>query len=120
MRRNPIAALGVLLALGPASAFAAAGDIWHGSNRYQEYAPLEVTRPTPDHVVIYETRSYDTAPIVVERSYTYEPGYVYYYEPRTVYLARVDDDWVKDLNPETGQRIGDGLFNKRGPNDFGN
>jgi hypothetical protein len=118
MRRTPIAAIGAVLALASAGAFAAAGDAWYGTNRFQDFAPIEVTRASPDHVIIYESSVLDPAPVIIERSY--EPAVVYYYEPSgTVYLARVEDDWVKDLNPQTGQRVGDGLFNRQGPNDFG-
>ena len=117
MKPIPLAALAATLAL-PAAAFAASGDSWSGTNRYREQAPIEVTPLQPgDRVVVHDTSI--STPVFVERSYTYEPGYVYYYEPREVYVARADQDWVKELNPQTGQRIGQGLFNRRGPNDFG-
>ena len=116
MRLNRLAALAAALAI-PTAALAASGDSWSGSNRYREHAPIEVTALQPgDRVVVYETST--STPVYVERTYTYEPGYVYY-EPREVLVYRADSDWVKDLNPQTGQRIGEGLFNRRGPNDFG-
>ena len=119
MKRLTIPALAMALAAASGAALAVSGDTWSGTNRYREVAPLEVTTLQPgDQVIVYETSSYST-PVYVERTYAYEPGYVYYYEPAYAYGYSPDNDWVKDLNPQTKQRIGDGLFNRRGPNDFG-
>ena len=117
MKRTPIALLGAALALSSTAALAAAGDRWHGSNRY-DYSrtePVEVTRVAPAEVLAYEERYERTypAPVYVEREYRYE------YEPREVYVYRDNADYTKPLNPQTGHYIGRGLFNKRGPNDFG-
>jgi hypothetical protein len=112
-------ALGVALALSASAAVAVSGDTWSGTNRYRESAPIEVTTLRPgEQVIVYAENSVST-PVIVDRSYSYDPRYVYYYEPREVYVQRAERDWVKDLNPQTGQRVGDGLFNRRGPNDFG-
>jgi hypothetical protein len=116
MKRTSLAALGVAAALVAPAAFAASGDAWHGTNAYREYAPVEITTRPAERVYWYEER---TAPVVIERRYVYEPRYDAYDYPEPIYVARADDDWVKDLNPQTGHRIGDGLFNKQGPNDFG-
>ena len=117
MKRTPLAALAFAAAALSTGAIAASGDHWSGTNRYREYAPVEVTTLRPgEQIIVYENES---RPVYVERTYTYDPGYVYYYEPAYVYGYSPDHDWVKDLNPQTGHRIGDGLFNKQGPNDFG-
>ena len=114
MKRTPLTALVLAAAVVSTGALAASGDQWSGTNRYRESAPIEVTTLRPgDRVIVYENES-SSRPVHVERTYTYEPGRVYYYEPYSP-----DKDWVKDLNPQTGHRIGDGLFNKTGPNDFG-
>jgi hypothetical protein len=117
MKRTLFAAVALGLAAGPV--LAASGDTWYGTNRYRSEAPIEVTTALPaDRVIVYQ-ESTSSTPVFVERSYVADPAYVYYYEPRDVYVMRTESDWVKELNPQTGQRIGDGLFNRRGPNDFG-
>ena len=117
MKRTSLALGLAAAALASPAAFAASGDAWYGTNAYREYAPVEITTTLPaERVYWYEER---TAPVVIERRYVYEPRHEAYYAPDVVYVARAGDDWVKDLNPQTGHRIGDGLFNKQGPNDFG-
>ena len=109
MKANRIAMIGIGLAAAAASsaAFAMAGDTWYGTyrgdtsyvqvepsgDRYVYVAPYEVTRVEPAPPVVYEQRYY------VERPYY--------------------RDYIAELNPQTGQFIGHGLFNDRGPNDFG-
>ena len=121
MKRIPLSALGIAAALSATAVSAGSGDTWSGTNRYRDSAPIEVTTLRPgERVIVYEEgTAYAPAPVYVERTYAYQPGYVYYYEPAPAYRY-ADNDWVKDLNPQTGQRIGDGLFNRQGPNDFGN
>ena len=119
MKRSHAAATALALAATSTVAVARSGDMWSGTSRHREYAPLEVTELQPgDSVVVYGT-SESSTPLVVERTQAYEPGYVHYYEPRYVHRQGADNDWVKDLNPQTGHRIGGGLFNREGPNDFG-
>ena len=119
MKRTPLIALGLAAALSATAVHARSGDTWAGTNRYRDSAPIEVTTLRPgERVIVYEETTLP-APAYVERSYAYQPGYVYYYEPAYAYRYGTDSDWVKDLNPQTGQRIGDGLFNRQGPNDFG-
>ena len=119
MKRTSLTALTLAAAALSTGALAASGDQWSGTNRYREVAPIEVTTLRPgDRVIVYENES-SSRPVYVERTYTYDPGYVHYYEPNYTYRYSPDNDWVKDLNPQTGHRIGDGLFNQQGPNDFG-
>jgi|SRR6185503_13819816 len=124
MKANRIAMIGIGLAAAAASsaAFAMAGDTWYGTyrgdtsyvqvepsgDRYVYVAPYEVTRVEPAPPVVYEQRYY----VVPERRVIVE-GDRYYVE-RPYYR-----DYIAELNPQTGQFIGHGLFNDRGPNDFG-
>jgi hypothetical protein len=119
MKRTLLAATALALAATSTMALARSGDMWSGSNVHREYAPIEVTTLQPGDAVIVQGTSTVATPVIVERTYVSEPAYVHYYEPAYVYRHDASNDWVKDLNPETGQRIGDGLFNRRGPNDFG-
>jgi hypothetical protein len=120
MKRTLLAATALALAATSTMALARSGDMWSGTNVHREYAPIEVTTLQPGDTVIVQGTSSVSTPVLVERAYVSEPAYVYYYEPTYVYRHHTaDNDWVKDLNPETGQRIGDGLFNRTGPNDFG-
>ena len=121
MKRTLLAATTLALAATSSLALARSGDMWSGTNAHRESAPIEVTRLQPGDTVIVQGTSTVSTPVFVERAYVREPAYVYYYEPAYVYRQHAaHNDWVKDLNPQTGQRIGDGLFNRRGPNDFGN
>lgn len=122
MNRPRIATLGIALALASTAAWSAAGDAWYGTHRdFERRVPVEVIA-APADVVVYEER---LAPrhvivprhVVVEREYVYGPRYVY--APREIVVLRDDRDAVAALNPETGHRIERGLFNRRGPNDFG-
>ena len=119
MKRPCLAFAALALAAGSTVAVARSGDTWSGTNRHREYASVEVTGVQPAQtVIVYDTNTM-AAPLIVERSYAYQPEVVYYHEPRYVRRYSPDHDWVKDLNPQTGHRIGDGLFNREGPNDFG-
>lgn len=120
MKRALITATALALAATSGAALARSGDMWSGSNVHREYAPIEITTLQPGDTVIVHGTSTVSTPVLVERTYVGEPAYVYYYEPAYAYRDQaVDSDWVKDLNPQTGHRIGDGLFNLTGPNDFG-
>ena len=120
MKQTRIAA-GIVLALASTAAMAASGDRWYGSNTQREVVrdPIVVERvyldgvpAYPERGVIYEERYVRPAPVIVERTYVVGP--------ETYDLRRGGyEDPVKRLNPETGHLIGQGLFNKTGPNDFG-
>ncbi len=119
MNRPRIAALGVALALSPVAAWSAAGDAWYGTNRTFERVPVEVTRALPADTVVYEERVVTPRPVIVERRYIAAPRETIVHEPYDIVVLRDDRDFVSYLNPETGHRIGRGLFNTTGPNDFG-
>ena len=120
MKRILLAVGALTLAAASTTTMARSGDRWFGSNVHREYAPIEVTPLQPGDSLIVEGTSTVTTPVYIERTYVREPAYVYYYEPAYAYRHQTaDNDWVKNLNPQTGQRVGDGLFNRRGPNDFG-
>ena len=114
MKQTRIAA-GLVLALASTAGMAASGDQWYGTNRGIVHEPIVVERVVvpereilyPDREIVYIEREV-RAPVIVERRYV-EPGYAGLYE----------SNMVKPLNPETGHLIGQGLFNKWGPNDFG-
>ena len=118
MKRTRIAAA-IALALASTAAMAVSGDRWYGANTEIVREPVVVERvyldrypAYPERGVIYEERYVRPAPVIVERTYVVTgPEYVV---PRGGY-----EDPVKALNPETGHLIGQGLFNKKGPNDFG-
>lgn len=115
-----IVQLGLALTMiGATAALAATGDRWYGTYRDGDYVrvePVEVTRVAPREVYVYDER-YDSRPIVIERDYTYAPRE--YVVVPDYYYRTYDDNFVKPLNPETGHLIDHGLFNRRGPNDFG-
>lgn len=72
--------------------------------------PIIAARPYPEREIVVERRIVTPEPVVVERTYVVNPPYAY---------AVREADPVKRLNPETGHYIGQGLFNRTGPNDFG-
>ncbi|HET7730579.1 MAG TPA: hypothetical protein VFK48_11150 [Usitatibacter sp.] len=120
MNRPKIAALALALAAASTGAAAAAGDRWYGSSRdIVITAPVEVTRVYDEPVilengrVIYQERIAAPVmerPVIVERDYVvYEPAYRVV--PREAYFD--------PLHPQSGHGIGTGLFNRKGPNDFG-
>jgi len=118
MKRPRIAVLALALAAASTGALAAAGDTWYGTSRdtvlttpgeevvriYND--PLYVDRDR----VIYEERI--ASPVYVEREYVVLDG------PDYVVISR-EDPLFDPLHPQTGQRVGQGLFNGTGPNDFG-
>jgi hypothetical protein len=121
MRSNRIIA-GVAFALASTGALAVSGERWQGTNRgFAEVPePIVVTRTVPDSAYVYtyperdvviERRIVAPEPVLVERTYVVDPPYAY--------LVSREPDMVKRLNPETGHYIGQGLFNRTGPNDFG-
>ena len=123
---NRIARLGIALALGACATAASAQVVeryvTYGGDVYVRPAPVEVVRvenAAPREVIVYDARY--AAPAVVARDYSYRdypyagpretivvqaaPGYSYpMYDPR---------------HPQMGHLIDQGLFNRRGPNDFG-
>ena len=117
MKRPRIAALALALAAASTGAVAAAGDTWYGTNRHSDVVietPVEVTRadtyPAIEDRVIYEERI--ASPAYVEREYVILDGPEYVVVPR-------EDPLFDPLHPQMGQRVGQGLFNRKGPNDFG-
>lgn len=117
MKQTRITA-GLVLALASTAVFAASGDQWYGTHRGIVYEPIvEPIRVDvvsdrellyPDRELVYVERDVMSAPLIVDRSYVERPGYGVY-----------ESNMIKPLNPETGHLIGHGLFNTRGPNDFG-
>jgi len=111
MKRTAFAlALG---ALSTTAAMAAAGDAWYGTNRDTRVlvAPtITYTEPIPaDRVTIY----YDQpAPVIVQREYVSQPYGVVVVEP-----VRQNELFV--VEPRTYSTVEHGLFNRKGPNDFG-
>lgn len=120
MNRPEFAVLALALAAASTGAAAAAGDRWYGANRDIVVAtPVEATRVYREPVildsdrVIYQERIAAPVierPVIVERDYVvYEPAYRVI--PREAYFD--------PLHPQSGHGIGTGLFNRKGPNDFG-
>ena len=125
MQRNHIA-IAAALALGTlaSAAFAANGDAWYGSNRAERsvtepsFGPLPPqpmnppVAPLPGESVTVYYEDPAPAPVIVEREYVREPSYVIERDaPRENPLFHVD--------PQSRPTIDHGLFNRRGPNDFG-
>lgn len=115
MKRTAFAlALGVL---STTAAMAAPGDAWYGTNRDGVTVSPPVTYvetvPAPrDGVTVYYDEPVRTAPVIVERSYVREPYDVVVVEP-------VHDNDLFYVTPRTYSSIDHGLFNRKGPNDFG-
>ena len=117
MKRPRIAVLALGLAAASTGAIAASGDAWYGTNRYSDVViatPVEVTRvhtdPAIEDRVVYTERV--ASPVYVEREYVVLDA------PEYVVIAR-EDPLFDPLHPQMGQRVGQGLFNKEGLNDFG-
>ena len=122
MRCNRIAA-GVALALASTAAMAASGDTWNGTNRYLVTTPdpVVVMRVAPDRDYVY---TYPQRDVVIERRVLAPSAVVVervYEAPPRDYVVYRRYDSVAALNPQTGPRIGNGLFPRpgEGPNDFG-
>ena len=120
-------ALALASALAAPAALANAGDMWRGSYLGPEYVTVqpvevqavEVTRVVPaDNVVVYEDRVIRGEPVIVEESYAYTWPTEILHRPGYPDLSGYPDR-TSALNPQTGQLIDYGLFNRRGPNDFG-
>lgn len=102
-------------ALSTTAAMAASGDAWYGSSRVIREDPVLIApavtfnEPLPaDGVTVY----YDQpAPVIVERGYVTRPDYV------VVEPVRDNDLFV--VEPRTYSSVEHGLFNRKGPNDFG-
>jgi hypothetical protein len=111
MKRTALAlALG---ALSTTAAMAASGEAWYGTNRDDRVivAPtVTYTEPVPsERVTVY----YDEpAPVIVEREYASQPYGVVVVEP-----VHQSDLFV--VEPRTYSSVDHGLFNRKGPNDFG-
>ena len=117
-KSRTVIATALALGLASTAALAASGDRWHGTYRGDSYV---VTNPDvtyverdPRDVIVYQER-YVSAPrtaILVDGRYVYADSNDVYYlvrDPR----ANIPTD------PNTGQLIDHGLFNREGPNDFG-
>ena len=119
MKRPRIAALAFALAAASTGAIAAAGDTWYGTSR----DTVVLTTPGEEVVRIYNDPAYVdrdrviyeeriASPVYVEREYVVLDG------PDYVVISR-EDPLFDPLHPQTGQRVGQGLFNRKGLNDFG-
>jgi hypothetical protein len=119
MKRTALAlALG---ALSATAAMAASGDAWYGTNRsgdrivgpsvtYVEPAPMP-----SDAVTVYYNEPAPVAPVIVERSYATQP-----YDVVVVESPSYEDNSLFRIEPRKyGTVYNDGLFPRRGPNDFG-
>ena len=112
--------LGLGVALASTGAFAIAGDSWYGTYRDDAYVrvePVDTVRVEREPLIVYDERFEPPRRVIVEREYrVYRPReYVY----GDTVVVRREPDYVARLNPQTGPSIGRGLFNNRGPNDFG-
>jgi hypothetical protein len=101
-------------ALSTTAAMAASGDAWYGTSRDDRVlvAPtITYTEPVPaDRVTVY----YDEpAPVIVERRYIGQP-----YD-RVVVVEPVRQNELFVVEPRTYSTVEHGLFNRKGPNDFG-
>jgi hypothetical protein len=121
MKRSVIAAFAAAATVAAPLATAAAGDRWYGTNEgvfNERRASVEITTATVDGPVYREERVFGEVPVIVSRDHDYIG-----IEPREVLVLREYEPAYYDRgyawNPETGQRIGAGLFNRAGPNDFG-
>lgn len=110
----------VALALGAAATAALADRYVVYNDVYARAAPVEVVRVervAPVEVVAYNERHVSAAPVVVERNYSYvAPRETIVVQAEPVYTATYVYDW---RHPQWGHHIDRGLFNRRGPNDFG-
>lgn len=113
--------IAIALALGAFSAtaaMAASGDAWYGTNRDRAVivAPsVTYVEPAPtssDTVTVYYDTPVRDAPVVVQREYVSQPYGVVVVEP-----VRENEAFV--VEPRTYSRVDHGLFNRKGPNDFG-
>ena len=119
MKHPRIAALGIAFAaLASASALAADGDRWYGSNSpsYDVAVPapnVPMTSAQPQTV-------YTVEPVTVEREVVVQdlPRDVVVYQPYG-YAHGPDGRLYDPHHPQEGQLVGRGLFNRQGPNDFG-
>ena len=116
MKRTALAALAAL-AITSTGALAANGDAWYGTNRDARDASRVTIDTGPragDRVYFVEREP----AVIVEREPAYlvsrDPAYVYYYDD----IAR-DGVTYDPHHPQQGLRIERGLFNRKGPNDFG-
>lgn len=121
MKRIHIAsALGA--ALLSTAALAASGDAWYGTNRvYTDgVAGVEITRTAP--TIVYEERVMGApviaTPVIVEGPVIVERGYVVM-EPQPSLIDKTNERDLFYVTPEINSRIDKGLFNRKGPNDFG-
>ena len=120
MKRTALA-----LALGALSAtavMAASGDAWYGTNRstitvgpsvtYVEPAPM----PSDSVTTYYYAEPATTAPVIVEeRTYVTQP-----YDVVVVDSPPADGSALFHVEPRKyGTVYNDGLFARKGPNDFG-
>lgn len=115
MKRIHLAALAAF-AVTSTGALAAAGDAWYDTNRGTRDAPRATVDFGPREPERFVEVERDTAPayVIVER----EP--LYTLETRDGYVVeRGADPLYHPWHPQQGQRIERGLFNRKGPNDFG-
>jgi len=85
--------------------------------RYVEAPPVVETVTMPSRTIVYEERVVPRETIVVRAAPMY-PADEILLRPGYPDLSGYPDR-ISALNPQTGQLIGYGLFNRAGPNDFG-
>ena len=120
MKRHPLAVAGIAIAAALGTTAASAAYEVIRVDPVTGIERIEYVEPRP--IVIYTDSVAPRERIVVES----EPIYSYnYYSPDEI-LRRPGypdlsgyPDRTAALNPQTGQLIDYGLFNRRGPNDFG-
>jgi hypothetical protein len=120
--KNPrTAAIAIALALSSTAAMAATGDAWYGTNRdlvTSSPTGVEVSTREPAQAYYYVARS--DRPVIVQREYIVT-------DPSEVVVSRDDANDFRysapeplfSVEPRAYSRIERGLFNRKGPNDFG-
>lgn len=121
MKRALIAALAATLSTG---ALAVSGDAWYGTNRADPTFRAEPDAPMQhENRVIYEERIATAPTYLVPGEYIIaQPREVIVYStpaPTTYWYTYSTTPAFDPLHPQQGQVVGRGLFNRNGPNDFG-
>lgn len=120
MKLAPIVFTAAALAPAFASADYLRYDAVTGSYiRYSDPMPPVEIVTVPASTVVYEERVVPRETIVVESAPAYRyPADELLLKPGYPDLSGYPDR-ISAMNPQTGQLIGYGLFNRAGPNDFG-
>ncbi len=105
-------------ALSSTAAMAASGEAWYGTNRERTVIvspSVTYVEPAPtssDSVTVYYDAPVVNAPVVVQREHVSEPYGFVVVEP-----VRESNLFV--VEPRTYSTADHGLFNRKGPNAFG-